>query len=101
MKKTRHTEAQMQSAYNEWQRSGLSKKAYCLKNNIVSSVFFYWIKKLGAMDDSTTNSFQQIKVPKQKAFPHVQEPTIEIEYPSGVKLRVYQKVDTSWLKAII
>jgi hypothetical protein len=28
-------------------------------------------------------------------------PQIEIEYPSGVKLKLYQQADASWIRAII
>ena len=91
----------MQVVYRDWQQSGLSKKAYCQKNNLLPSVFFYWIKKLGRTDNSSTNSFQEIKILKQKSFPEYQVPQIEIEYPSGVKLKVYQQVDAFWLKSLI
>lgn len=101
MKKTRYTEKEMRAAYNEWQQSGLSKKAYCLKNDLSRSAFFYWIKKLGSKEEPFANGFKEIKMAKPRSVPGLQVPEIEIEYPSGVKLKVYRLADASWLKAII
>jgi len=100
MKKIRYTEQEMLTAYNAWQQSGLSKKDYCLKNNLPRSAFFYWIKKIGSKDNISSNSFQEIKILKPEAVP-LQVPQIEIEYPSGVKLKLYQRVDACWIKDII
>ena len=101
MKKTRYTEQEMQAAYNAWQQSGLSKKTFCQKSNLPRSAFFYWIKKLNSKEKQSANSFQEIKIPKTEATFSLQVPQIEIEYPSGVKLKLYQQVDASWVKAII
>jgi hypothetical protein len=101
MKKTLYTEKEMQAAYSGWQQSGLSKKEYCLKNNLSPSAFFYWIKKLAFKEDPSADSFQEIKVPKPKATPNLQVPEIEIEYPSGAKLKLYKQVDACWIKSII
>jgi transposase-like protein len=101
MKKTRYTEQEMQAAYNAWEQSGLSKKEYCQKNNLPRSAFFYWIKKLGSKGNRSSNSFQEIKIPKAGAVPGIGAPQIEIEYPSGVKLKLYQQAEASWIKGII
>jgi hypothetical protein len=101
MKKTRYTEQEMQAAYHAWQQSGLSKKAFCQKSNLPRSAFFYWIKKLNSKEKPILGNFQEIKIPKAKATPVPEMPQIEIEYPSGVKLKLYQQADASWIRGII
>ena len=42
----KYTEEQMRGIINEWQQSGLSKKAFCLDRNIAYQTFQYWCKRL-------------------------------------------------------
>lgn len=101
MKKTRYTETEMRAAYVEWQQSGLSKQDYCLKNNLQRGTFFYWIKKLGYTESPPAGNFQEIKIPRPESKANFPIPEIEIEYPSGTKLRLYKPADTALIKSLI
>jgi hypothetical protein len=101
MKKTRYTETEMRAAYLGWQQSGLSKQDYCHKNNLQRSSFFYWIKKLGYTESPPAGNFQEIKIPRPESKANFPIPEIEIEYPSGTKLRLYKSADTALIKSLI
>ncbi|MDQ3395851.1 MAG: hypothetical protein M3512_17325 [Bacteroidota bacterium] len=101
MKKTRYTGTVMWAAYLEWQQSGLSKKDYCHKNKLPRSAFFYWIKKLGCTESLPAGNFQEVKIPRPELKAHHPVPEVEIEYPSGTKLRIYKLADTAWIKPLL
>ncbi len=91
----------MRAAYQEWQHSGLSKKEYCHKNKLPRSAFFYWIKKLGCIEILPEGNFQEIKIPRLETKVNYPIPEVEIEYPSGTKLRLYRLADAAWIKPLL
>jgi transposase-like protein len=99
MKKTRHTEEEMKIIYANWQQSGMNKTAYCQQIGIPHATFFYWIKKLSAKGPVPAPEFMELDF-----TPHLQSPEnifLEIEYPSGARLKLYRPADASWIKSLL
>jgi hypothetical protein len=99
MKKTRYTEHEMRGVYSDWQGSGLSKKVYCQSKELAISTFHYWAKKFRSEGTTSERGFVELDLSQPQEVPLV--PKVEIEYPSGVKLRFYREVEVNWLKTLI
>ena len=99
MKKTRHIEEEMKALYANWQRSGLTKKAYCQEIGIPHGTFFYWIKRLSAIKPSSGPDFMELDIAPN--FPNSEVVFLEIEYPSGARLKLYQQAEASWIKSLL
>jgi hypothetical protein len=114
MKKTHYTKQKMLAYYKEWQESGLGKKAYCTQKGLNASTFFYWIRKLALQKESfsspSTAGFRELALPTQMD-PALMNPALaqnntgsmvlEIEYPSGARLKLYRQTEASWIKALL
>lgn len=110
MKKThkRHyTKQQMLAYYKEWQESGPGKKVYCSQRGLTASTFFYWIRKLALQKESLPSAagFRELTLPAPveitAARPATGEPLLEIEYPSGARLKLYRQAEASWIKSLL
>jgi len=99
MKKTQHREEKMKALYADWQQSGLSKKAYCQKVGMPHATFFYWAKKFRAGEGSSAEAFLEVDLSPH--FPGSEYPFLEIEYPSGAKLKLYRQAEASWIKSLL
>lgn len=95
----RYTEAEMLGVYSDWQGSGLSKKVYCQNKGLAISTFHYWTKKFRSEGTPSERGFIELSLPQLQEVPLV--PKVEIEYPSGVKLRFYREVEANWLKTLL
>jgi hypothetical protein len=98
MKRKRYTETEMLQAYSEWQKSGLSKKEYCLRAHIGYSTFFNRTKNLQPGDVLDAPGFLRIDHLLKNDAGH---PDMEIVYPSGVKIKFYRAVDSQFIKSLI
>lgn len=99
MKKAQHREGKMKALYADWQLSGLSKKAYCQKVGMPHATFFYWAKKFRAGEGSSAEAFLEVDLSSH--FPVSELPFLEIEYPSGAKLKLYRQAEASWIKSLL
>lgn len=99
MKKTRHTEVEMKVLYANWQKSGMNKKAYCQQIGIPHATFFYWIKKLSSKEPSSTPDFMEFDIAPH--FSNSEAVFMEIEYPSGARLKLYRQAKASWIKSLL
>jgi len=112
--KTRYTKQKMLAYYKEWQESGLGKKAYCSQKGLTASTFFYWIRKLALQKQSfsppaislpSPAGFRELALPAPveitAARPAAGEPLLEIEYPSGARLKLYRQAEASWIKSLL
>jgi hypothetical protein len=98
MKRRRYTEQEMLKAYAEWQHSGLSKKEYCLRAGIGYSTFFNRTKSVTPGEVPDTGGFVRIDHLMGKSNEAAE---VEIEYPTGVKVRLYGKVGPHFVKTLI
>lgn len=98
MKHIRHTEEEMKAIYAQWQQSGLNKKEYCQQAGIEPSKFFYWAKKFRENGVSPSSDFLELDLSSHANSGDV---FLEIEYPSGARLKLYQKAEASWIKSLL
>jgi len=84
----------MFSALDEYEKSNLSIKAFCLENNIAPATFHYWKKKYNA---GTVNQH------KQSGFTalHVTTPSPAAIFAEVNGMKIYQWVDPAYLKALL
>jgi hypothetical protein len=83
----------MQQTINEWQQSGLSKKAFCRQHNITYQTFHYWYKRLSV---SAVPGFTEIKV----ADP-IRSNGHEIIFPSGARMIFHGEPSVNWLRELV
>ena len=100
----------MLAYYKEWQESGLGKKAYCSQKGLNASTFFYWIRKLAlqnqALSPPATSlasavGFKELTLPAPIEIAATGEPLLEIEYPSGARLKLYRQMEASFIKSLL
>ena len=86
----------MESHFQLWQQSGLSRKKYSEEAGIGYHTFLYWIDRL-TMEEPSAGSFKQIKLPVS-SLPSSES---EIEYPSGVRIRLDSTLPASFIKSLL
>lgn len=90
---------QMFQMIEQWQKSGLSQKAYCQQQVIKHHVFYYWYKRYRLENpDVVSNSSSFVKL--QIAKPVVTG-AVEIHFPGGIRLFFHEPVSSNYLKALI
>jgi len=67
-----------------WQGSGLSKKAFCVRQGVEKSVFMYWWKKYQQCNEP--GGFIPLTV--SSSHSPLQNHSMEIQYPNGVVLKL-------------
>jgi hypothetical protein len=93
----RRTKEEMFPMVELWQHSGLSKKRFCEEKGIVKSVFHYWYKKYREEDG------QGGFIPLIADTPHsgIQGPSIEVQYPNGVVLKLPASTPASLVRQYV
>ena len=87
---------QMFSKIEQWQKSGLSQKSWCEKENIAYHIFHYWYKKYRAANDvGGPSAFVELKLDTSAMA------CAELLLPDGRRLIFHQPVSSDFLKAII
>jgi len=103
---------EMSLAIELWKDSGLSQRAYCEQEGYTISKFKYWIKKL--KNPNLTSGLEKSASPKKKppVFISVEVSnkeqklseeisTLEIHYPSGVKIICRENLESFKLQTLI
>jgi len=88
----RRTQEQMKAAINEWQQSGLSKKAFCQQRNITYQTFLYWCNRI---DAAPLPGFVQVKMAVDRLR------GCEIVFPSGVRMNFQGEPSVAWLRELV
>ncbi len=88
----RYTSNQMQGIYQQWQQSGLSRKAFCKQHNITYQTFNYWYKRITSKTDS---GFSEINLPASTVV------SLEVIFPSGARITFQSEPAASWLKELV
>ena len=89
----RYTQEQKQATVNEWEKSGQSKKAFCLERNINYATFHYWHKRL---KEPLSPGFTEVSVAVRQ---HTS--TCELTFPSGARLVFNDQPSASWLRELV
>ena len=90
---------QMFDMIEQWQQSGLTKKAYCGQQSIKHHTFYYWYKRYRQQHidiDNKSSSFVKLQIEKSPATP-----SVEIYFPGGIRLLFHDPVSSNYLKALI
>lgn len=80
----------------QWQKSGLSQKAFCQQINLSYHIFHYWYKRYRMTESNPPSSFIKLGVSSPSAASHT-----ELVLPDGKRLLFHQPVSTDYLKALI
>jgi transposase-like protein len=73
---------------------GMHVRQYCLEQNIKSSTYYYWLKKLQAPTNKNMGSFLRVQ-------PIEQSSRIEISLVNGVKICFENLVPADYLKQLL
>ena len=85
-------------------KSGLSAREFCRRESISEPSFYSWRRKLQQRDASSNGSSRRVcKTPALvEVMPRANHVSgIEIETPSGMKIRFDQQLDAGQLSAIL
>jgi hypothetical protein len=92
---------QMFDGIQQWQRCGLSQKAWCEQNNVSYGVFHYWYRRF-------RNQHSENKVDTKDGFVQLQvqdrlsgTPRCELVLANGQKLFFHQPVPAAFIKSLL
>jgi len=84
---------------NRWQISGKSKASFAEEEGISRTTFYYWCKKLSVEQSSPTAQSPFSLVTPEIGFQ--KDPFIKINYPSGICIEFFGKVDIDTVKRLL
>jgi hypothetical protein len=84
---------------NRWQTSGKSKASFAQEEGISRTTFYYWCKKMSVKQSSSTDQSSFSLVPPHLGFQ--KDPVIKINYPSGICIEFFGKVDIDSVKKLL
>jgi hypothetical protein len=92
---------QMFNSIEQWQRSGVSQKAWCAENNVPYSVFHYWYRRFRNLHpenkQAATDGFVQIKVQDHSSG----IPWCELVLTNGQRILFQQPVAAAFIRSIL
>jgi hypothetical protein len=94
MKFSQENENKMRLLYEKMVKSSLSRKQFCKAENLSYTTFGYWVKKF-----ESRSSFKEVIVSSPAPVQRAME--VEVEFPTGVKLRSSTLPDAAWLKSLM
>ena len=68
----------------EWETSGLNKKAFCRKHGIAPNIFYYWFNKWKKTKQEDPDGFLALTPVKEDNY----SAQYRLTYPNGVQLEV-------------
>lgn len=91
---------QMFSLIEQWKKSELSQKSFCIQHELRYYIFHYWYKRYRNEHKSLVgkaSSFIPIKVnPSLSSLVHT-----ELVYPDGKRVLFHQPVDAQFLRTLL
>jgi hypothetical protein len=93
----RRSEKQIRSLLSLQEKSDIPITAFCKTHKIHKATYYNWRNKYGAQIENTTKF-----IPVQLGQSGSESALFgEIEFPSKVIIRLYQKVDAPWFKTLL
>jgi hypothetical protein len=92
MKKVSEQGAELLAA---WRESGLSRRQFCIQNDIPYSKFTYWVRR---SETVTRSGFDLVQVGRAE---FAEQQPLQILFPSGVKIMLEHVPSIEWLKKLI
>jgi hypothetical protein len=87
----------MEAHFHCWQKSGMSKSAYCQAHGLGYHTFLYWAAKTNPPAESA-GSFSAIALPAKALAATAQ---LEIAYPSGTIIRLQGDFSAAFIKSLL
>ena len=82
-----------------WRVSGKSKASFAVEEGISRTTFYYWCRKFSVGQPSTTGQSSFSLVTPKVGFQ--KDSVIKINYPSGISIELFGKVDTDTIKKLL
>jgi hypothetical protein len=97
VKLIRRSEKQIRTLLSIQAKSDIPITTFCKAHKIHKATYYNWRNKYGAQIENVTK-FIPVQISQDGS-----EPALfgEIEFASKVIVRLYQKIDASWLKALL
>jgi hypothetical protein len=98
MEKSRvNIQQKMFSVIEEWNKSSLPIKEFCIQHQIANATFHYWLKKYRNKDQQKPDVFIPVRVKPITPGPVF----AELSFPDGRKFTFYQSLDSSFVKTLL
>lgn len=85
--------------FTKWQGSGLSKAAFASEAGISRVSFYYWCRKFEDSPDNFPDASGFSLVNPEMVFQ--KDPTLKINYPSGISIEFFGQVDIKSVKEFL
>ena len=74
----------------QWRDSGLTRRAFAIKNELKVSTFYYWCTKhyRDVLKPSKETSFVEFAELSNPVNENIQ-PKVELEFPDGLRIKIY------------
>lgn len=82
-----------------WQASGKTKASFASEEGISRTVFYYWCKKFSEEESVQADGTLFSMITPENGFQR--EPIVKINFPSGVSIEFFGKVEIESLKNFI
>jgi len=96
-KRVRRSESQIKALLKEKDRSNISVKEFCEINEISDATFYNWRNRCAA-EMNKRGAFVPVHLSDVVSEGQV---FAEIEYAGSLTVRLFQRVDPSWFKALL
>lgn len=97
--RSRRNSREMYPLVEKWFETRENQSVFCSVHQIPVAVFSYWLKKYRVEQSgepgSDTKKFVALSVKSSDS------PVFEVEYPGGVKLRLFSTVSAAFLRELI
>ena len=98
MEKSRiNIQQKMFGVIEEWNKSSLPIKEFCIQHQIANATFHYWLKKYRNKDQQKPAEFIPVRVKEIPTGPVF----AELSLPDGRKFTFYQSLDCSFVKTLL
>jgi transposase-like protein len=97
LKYRRFSEKQIRAILSIQEKDNLAVTAFCKSHNIHKATYYNWRSKYG-MQSKTTAQFIPVRLEQSQSVPALFG---EIELPTKVIVRLYQRVDAVWVKSLL
>jgi hypothetical protein len=103
----KYVREQVYALIESWQKSGLTQKQFCARENLSHSTFKYWRKKYRINQERNTKLSENAFIPIKLAGRHAQsesenyQKSITITYPNGIEIKCPVNIAVRQLEALI
>ena len=100
MGKQTKLQQEMYQVLEDFQQSGLTRLAYCDRNNLAIAKFNYWQKKFRDQSFDTPNGFIRLTSRKVHGLVEPMSPIV-LQYPNGVSLQLPAGTPIATLRTLL